>query len=92
MKMIIKYSIVIAALAVTHGCKKEFLTRPPVDQITSENFYKSNEEVMAGTAPLYNIVWFDYNDKAALSFGDARGGNMISNDRDMFYIRCNFTQ
>ena len=86
MKMIIKYSIVIAALAVTQGCKKEFLTRPPVDQITSENFYKSNEEVMAGTAPLYNIVWFDYNDKAFMAFGEARGGNLNSNDRTA-YIR-----
>jgi starch-binding outer membrane protein, SusD/RagB family len=84
MKLIIKYSIVIAALAVTQGCKKDFLTRPPIDQVTSENFYKSNEEVMAGTAPLYNIVWFDYNDKAFMAFGEARGGNLNSNDRTAF--------
>ena len=84
MKLIIKYSIVIATLAVTQSCKKDFLTRPPIDQVTSGNFYKTNDEVMAGTAPLYNIVWFDYNDKAFMAFGEARGGNLNSNDRTAF--------
>ncbi len=84
MKLIIKYSIVIATLAVTQSCKKDFLTRPPIDTVTSGNFYKTNDEVMAGTAPLYNIVWFDYNDKAFMAFGEARGGNLNSNDRTAF--------
>jgi len=85
MKYIFQHTV-IALLAITaFSCKKSFLDRPPQDQLTEANFYKTAEEVMAGTATLYNIVWFDYNDKAALSFGDARGGNMISNDRDQFY-------
>ncbi len=84
MKLIIKYSIVIATLAVIQSCKKDFLTRPPIDQVTSDNFYKTDDEVMAGTAPLYNIVWFDYNDKAFMAFGEARGGNLNSNDRTAF--------
>ncbi|HEX6428628.1 MAG TPA: RagB/SusD family nutrient uptake outer membrane protein [Niastella sp.] len=77
--------LLVMAVAMATGCKKDFLTRPPEDSIVANVFYKTADEVRAGTAPLYNIVWFDYNDKAALSFGDARGGNMISNDRDAFY-------
>jgi starch-binding outer membrane protein, SusD/RagB family len=77
--------LLIVAVAIMQGCKKEFLNRPPEDSIMANTFYKTADQIRAGTAPLYNIVWFDYNDKAALSFGDARGGNMISNDRDMFY-------
>lgn len=77
--------IVMVVLVAGSACKKDFLDRPPQDQLIADIFYKTADEVRAGTAPLYNIVWFDYNDKAALSFGDARGGNMISNDRDMFY-------
>ena len=84
MKLIIKYSIVIATLAVTQSCKKDFLTRPPIDTVTSDNFYKTDDEIMAGTAPLYNIVWFDYNDKAFMAFGEARGGNLNSNDRTAY--------
>ncbi|MCW3092553.1 MAG: RagB/SusD domain protein [Ferruginibacter sp.] len=86
MKLIIKYSIIIAVLAVTQSCKKDFLTKPPIDQVTSGNFYKTDAEIMAGTGPLYNIVWFDYNDKAFMAFGEARGGNLNSNDRTA-YIR-----
>jgi starch-binding outer membrane protein, SusD/RagB family len=85
MKTIIKTILLFAVFATSQSCKKDFLNRPPEDQLIADVFYKTAEEVKAGTAPLYNIVWFDYNDKAALSFGDARGGNMISNDRDMFY-------
>ncbi len=85
MKTIVKALIIIVTFAVIQGCSKNFLNRPPEDSLTSDIFYKTTEEVRAGTAPLYNIVWFDYNDKAALSFGDARAGNMISNDRDQFY-------
>lgn len=87
MKYSIKYILSLAAILAIAlpGCKKEFLNRPPEDQLTADKFYKTADEVRAGTAPLYNIVWFEYNDKAALSFGDARGGNMISNDRDQFY-------
>jgi len=81
MKPIINYLILLATVASTQSCKKDFLNRPPIDQVTSGNFYKNDNEVLAGTAPLYNIVWFDYNDKAFMAFGEARGGNLNSNDR-----------
>lgn len=84
MKLIIKFSFLAGIIALTQGCKKDFLTRPPIDQVTSGNFYKNDEEIKAGTAPLYNIVWFDYNDKAFMAFGEARGGNLNSNDRTAF--------
>src|SRR4051812_44503332 len=85
MKMIVRIMLLVLAVAITQGCNKSFLNRPPEDSVMADVFYSTTDEVRAGTAALYNIVWFDYNDKAALSFGDARGGNMISNDRDMFY-------
>ncbi len=73
--------IALSGFMMMAGCKKSFLDRPPIDQLTNGNFYKTDEELMAGTAPLYNIVWFDYNDKAFLAFGEARGGDLESNDR-----------
>jgi starch-binding outer membrane protein, SusD/RagB family len=85
MKYILKNTMIMLLAIAAFSCKKSFLNRPPEDQLTNANFYSTKAELLAGTAPLYNIVWFDYNDKAMLSFGDARGGNMISNDRDMFY-------
>src|ERR1700759_293859 len=84
MKPILQYSILAATLALGAGCKKDFLNRPPLSQLTSDNFYRTDEEVVAGTAPLYNIVWFDYNDKSLLAFGAAKGGDLNSNDRTAY--------
>jgi starch-binding outer membrane protein, SusD/RagB family len=83
MKSFLKLLLVIIVVA-GQSCKKEFLDRPPIDALTSGNFYKTDEEIHAATGPLYNIVWFDYNDKAFMAFGEAKGGNLNSNDRTAF--------
>jgi hypothetical protein len=72
-----------AFVTLMASCKKDFLERPPVDSITNANFYKTDEQVMAGTASLYNRVWFEYNDKAYYNIGDFRAGTAYSawNDR-----------
>lgn len=74
----------IGAMMLMQGCSEDFLDRPPLDALTSGNFYKTDAEILAGTAPLYNIVWFDFNDKAAMSFQEARAGNLNSNDRTAY--------
>lgn len=65
------------------ACKKDFLEKPPTDSIVDAGFYKTDEQIMAGTASLYNRVWFDYNDKASYNLGDFRSGTTFSayNDR-----------
>lgn len=71
------------SLALLAGCKKNFLEKPPTDAIVDAGFYKTDEQIMAGTASLYNRVWFDYNDKAYYNLGDFRSGTTFSayNDR-----------
>ncbi|HLP38122.1 RagB/SusD family nutrient uptake outer membrane protein [Lacibacter sp.] len=73
----------LVAVAAFSGCKKTFLEKPPLSSITDANFYKTDEQVLAGTALLYSTVWFDYNDKAMYNLGDFRGGTAFSawNDR-----------
>src|ERR1700737_3685923 len=63
---------------ILSGCSKNFLERPPQDAIVSANFYKTTDQILAGTAPLYNQVWFAYNDKASHGIGDGRGGLLMS--------------
>lgn len=60
------------------SCKKSFLDRLPEDTIVDANFYQTSEQVLAGSAPLYNLVWFAYNDKASHGIGDGRGGILFS--------------
>ncbi len=83
--MRIKYLTVlmIPIIILLAGCRKEFLEKPPTDSIVDAGFYKTDEQVLAGTALLYSQVWFDYNDKAMYNLGDFRAGTAFSawNDR-----------
>jgi hypothetical protein len=87
----IKLMIALACFAMLNGCSKEFLNRPPEDAIVDVNFYKTPEQVLAGTAPLYNIVWFAYNDKASHGIGDGRGGVLMSGSYQVENIRMQTT-
>src|SRR5687768_20423 len=73
----------VIPIIIFSGCKKDFLEKPPTSAIVDAGFYQTNEQVMAGTASLYNRVWFDYNDKASYNLGDFRAGTAFSayNDR-----------
>ncbi len=87
-----KYNLVILVLAVLFwGCSEDFLDRPPKSNIVDANFYQTTEQVLAGTAPLYNQVWFSYNDKASHGIGDARGGILSSNSYQLTNIQMNTT-
>ncbi|KXX72037.1 RagB/SusD family nutrient uptake outer membrane protein [Flammeovirga sp. SJP92] len=79
--MNLKRNILLFITAVVLGaCSEEFLNRPPEDAITQDSFYQSEKELKMATAALYNIVWFDYNDKANFAIGDGGGGNFATND------------
>lgn len=83
-------AIFISMLILT-GCSADFLNRPPVDAITDANFYKTDAQVMASTASLYNRVWFDYNDKASYDIGDFRAGVAYNPYGQQGYVRFNLT-
>ncbi|MGV3639403.1 MAG: RagB/SusD family nutrient uptake outer membrane protein [Adhaeribacter sp.] len=76
LKMVHKYIFAGALVTLTMlaGCKEEFLERPPLDTLTTAAFYKSDAQVLASTAPLYNVVWKSYHDQASFHLGDIRGG------------------
>lgn len=73
------------------SCSPDFLDRPPLDAIVDANFYQNDEQILAATAPLYNIVWFAYNDKASHGIGDARGGVLTSGSYQLENVRFNTT-
>lgn len=82
---------VLLAFAIFPGCKKNFLDKPPLSSITDANFYKTDDQVMAATAPLYSTVWFDYNDAASWQIGDFRGGDAFDAWYDYANSRFNTT-
>lgn len=74
--MINRYIIAgsLVALTMFSGCKEDFLERPPLDALTSETFYNNDAQILASTAPLYNVVWKRYHETASFHVGDLRGG------------------
>ena len=86
-----KYLITFICLTILSACSKDFLNRPPEDAIVDVNFYKTSDQVLAGTAPLYNIVWFAYNDKASHGIGDGRAGILMSGSYQVENIRMQTT-
>src|SRR4051812_36897025 len=72
------YLTCLILIGLFAGCKDTFLDRPPLDTIVDANFYQNTDQVLAGTGPLYKVVWLAYNAKASDGIGDARGGVLTS--------------
>jgi hypothetical protein len=70
----------LLVLAGMQGCKKDFLSRPPLSAPTAGTFYKSDEEILEGTGPLYNAAWFPYAGTAEYAIGDVLGGNSLTDN------------
>jgi hypothetical protein len=74
------------------SCSEDFLNKEPNDSITKENFYKSEDDFKAATAPLYNKVWFDFNDKFYYGLGDGRAYNLYAPYSDYIYPFADLTE
>lgn len=73
-------TVLVTLMVGVMGCADSFFTRPPEGDLTADNFYNSEQDLRMATATLYNQVWFDWNDKASFTIGDARAGNMATTD------------
>lgn len=72
------YSIICASsIVLVAGCE-EFLDVQNKSQLTIDNFYTSYSECRAGTAALYNKVWYDFSSQFYFMLGDGRGNNLFT--------------
>lgn len=78
-------------LFVSYGCSNE-LDIEPNDQIAKENFFQSEADFKAATAPLYNRVWFSFNDKFYFGLGDGRSYNLYAPFSDYIYPFSDLTE
>lgn len=79
------YTVLMIALPFVWTSCSDLLDTEPEDQITKENFYKSEADFQAATGPLYNKVWFDFNDKFYYGLGDGRADNLYAPYSDYVY-------
>ena len=74
----------LAASLLFTGCS-DFLDSKDNSNIAGDNFYLSEEDCKAATAPLYSKVWFHFNDKFYYGMGDGRGYNLRAPYSDYIY-------
>jgi hypothetical protein len=74
--------VMLLAMTAVTGCKK-FLTEKPQQQITAGSFWKTNDDIVAGIAALYNGVqqqcsynYFAYGDGRTDNFWVSQYGNL----------------
>jgi starch-binding outer membrane protein, SusD/RagB family len=86
------YTLILLAFSMSWVSCDDFLDAVPNDRITQENFYQSEEDFRAATAPLYNKVWFDFNDKFYYGLGDGRSYNLYAPFSDYVYPFSDLTE
>jgi starch-binding outer membrane protein, SusD/RagB family len=78
--MKLKSKILFLTLAVAGflaSCGDDFLDRPPLSQISAENFYQTTGDLRLATAALYGgSPWGDWNYNCYLPVGEVLSGNM----------------
>ncbi|MEB3344771.1 RagB/SusD family nutrient uptake outer membrane protein [Aquimarina gracilis] len=81
MKNINKIFTHVLVLIFLTSCSDDFLEVPVVDTITEDNFYATDDQLLAGANTLYGQAFFTTNDKFMYSL-DMLSGNSIGFEAD----------
>lgn len=74
----LKRFLLFAFVATVGSSCNDLLDVKSDNLITKDNFYTSESDFQAATAPLYNIVWFDFNNNFYFGLGDGRSYNLYA--------------
>lgn len=70
--------LVLAVAGISASCSKDFLDRPPLSEISTENFYQTTSDLKLATAALYaGKPWAEWTYSSYLTIGDVMSGNMV---------------
>ena len=89
---ILKYTIALAGMMSLASCAEDFLDQKNSYQLSQDNFFTSDEAVSQAITPLYNYVWYMFNDKAYYGMGDGRANNITAQYSDYIYPYTNFNE
>lgn len=86
--------VVIAALSsfLAFTSCEDFLTHDNTTNANQETFFDTDKAVEAATAPLYNYVWYSFNEKFYYGMGDGRANNITARWSPYIYPYTNFTE
>lgn len=88
----LKRILLFAVMATVSTSCNDLLDVESDTSITKDNFYTSESDFQAATAPLYNIVWFDFNNNFYFGMGDGRSYNLYAPFSDYIYPFTDLTE
>nr|WP_302830906.1 RagB/SusD family nutrient uptake outer membrane protein [uncultured Bacteroides sp.] len=89
-KKYILLAILTGTISLT-GCA-DFLDQENTHDLNQETFFDSDAALQAATAPLYNYVWYDFNDKFYYGMGDGRANNITAQYSSYIYPYTNLSE
>lgn len=92
MKKIALYILLLTGALSMTGCADDFLDQTNSYQLSQDNFFTSDEAVNQEIYPLYNYVWYMFNDKFYYGMGDGRANNITAQYSNYIYPYTNFTE
>ena len=88
----ILYAAALAGVLNLTSCADDFLDQENTTSLNQQTFFDSDAAVAAATAPLYNYVWSQFNDKFYYAMGDGRANNITAQYSDYLYPYTNFAE
>lgn len=77
-KLSITFSIALLLILLFNGCNDDFLTRAPLDEISSETFWNTENDLMVYNNRLYDLARNDNNVPILLAHHDGFGSHQHS--------------
>jgi hypothetical protein len=70
-----KYSIILLTIALVFGSCEEFLDRPPLTQMTDENYWTNETNLRLFANGFYTNYFVGYNNNFGIDYAPLRGYN-----------------
>lgn len=86
------FSIIAILASFTLVSCDDWLEVKSESQTTLDSFFTTADECRAATAPLYNKVWFEFNNNFYFGFMDGRAGNLLAPWSNYIFPFTNFTE
>lgn len=77
-KIIKRLSVVFVTVLLYSGCDGDFLTRAPLDEVTSEVYWRTENDLMVYNNSLYNLARDDNNVPILMAHDDGFDSHMFS--------------
>ena len=91
MRKTLLYAVALVGTLTFTGCADDFLDQKNSHQLNQDGYFDSDKAVASATSPLYNFVWYDFNDKFYYGMGDGRANNITAQYSNYIYPYTNFT-